>query len=258
MDRRLLFPIVAASAWAQQPVPAPAPSKAEIALRARVEKFFQLQNEKQYSQALTFVSQDSRDDYLASGKPQLVSFSISGVEWLEPKKRARVTVKAKESVLMLGGGPIPFIFNRPTYWKLERGKWMWYLDPEQRFSSPAGRITPGPGSLIGKLDEKGKAPPVEALVRQVEIDKLAVALTKEEPDQSVEITNGLPGSIQLELDSHVQLIKGISVRIVRPNLNPAEKTLVLFHLTGEEKVADTVVVQARPLNKTFEIRVTAN
>ena len=46
MDIRLLFPAVAATAWAQQTSPAAA--KAEQALRERVQRFYQLQQDKKY------------------------------------------------------------------------------------------------------------------------------------------------------------------------------------------------------------------
>ena len=57
IDRRFLFPVAAATAWAQQPSPATA--EAEAALRARAEQFFQLQVDKKYRPAEAMVAEDT-------------------------------------------------------------------------------------------------------------------------------------------------------------------------------------------------------
>ena len=93
MDRRLIFPAVAITAWAQQPPPAP--PEVEAALRARVEQFYQLEIDKKFRQAEAFVAEDTKDDYYNGSKPAIKASSIQKIEWSDNNTRARVTSKAK-------------------------------------------------------------------------------------------------------------------------------------------------------------------
>ncbi|MDE3197914.1 MAG: hypothetical protein KGN84_16315, partial [Acidobacteriota bacterium] len=100
MDRRLLFPAVAATAWAQQASPAAA--EAEKALRDRVQQFYQLQVDKKYRQAEAIVADDTKDLYYEMGKPDIIAFSLGTVELLDGGMKANVLVKAKLRLLMAG------------------------------------------------------------------------------------------------------------------------------------------------------------
>ena len=104
IDRRFLLPLAAATAWAQQPSPEAA--AAEAALRARVEQFFQLQVAKKYRQAEALVAEDSKDSYYEANKYNIKSFRIDKVEFLEGGTHARVTIKAKVTV-MAPAAPCP-------------------------------------------------------------------------------------------------------------------------------------------------------
>src|SRR5580704_7107848 len=93
IDRRFLFPVAAATAWAQQPSPAAA--EAEAALRARAEQFFQLQVDKKYRPAEAMVADDTKDLYYNGKKFNITSFSIEKIEMLDDNAHARLTIKAK-------------------------------------------------------------------------------------------------------------------------------------------------------------------
>jgi len=80
------FPAVAITAWAQQTNPAAA--KAEKALRARVEQFFQLQVDKKFRQVEPMVAADSKDLYYNASKPDLKAFEVQKVELLDHNTRA--------------------------------------------------------------------------------------------------------------------------------------------------------------------------
>src|ERR1700733_2047389 len=121
MDRRLLFPALAVSAWAQQPSPAQA--TAEKALRARVNQFYQLMLDKKYRVAEEMVASESKDDYYDGTKPDIKGFSIEKVELSDRNTRATVIVKWKLQTLFPGAGVMTFEFPATTWWKIENGKW---------------------------------------------------------------------------------------------------------------------------------------
>ena len=78
MDRKLLLPVVAVTAWAQQANPAAV--EAEKAVRARAQEFFDLQVGKKYRQGEAMVAEDSKDDYYNGDKYSFKSFTIQRVE----------------------------------------------------------------------------------------------------------------------------------------------------------------------------------
>jgi hypothetical protein len=262
MDRRFLFPAVAATAWAQQTSPAAA--EAEKALRERVQQFYQLQQDKKYRQAEAFVADDTKDDYYAAKKPNIQGFTIDRIELLDGNTRAKVTIKAKVLVLMMGAGAQIFEMPTPTTWKIENGQWCWYISEEARNATPFGPMkhaADAPGAPA--LDTKGQAPggpehpDLGALQGQISIDTTSVDLTRHKRDQQVTIKNGLPGPIDLEVGPHAGMIHGLSVKVDRTHLETGESAVIQFHLYGEKKLADVVEVVATPLNRVFDIQVTA-
>jgi len=261
MDRRLLFPTVALTAWAQA---SPSAAEAEKALRERVQQFYQLQVDKKYRQAEAMVAEDTKDDYYASKKPDIKGFSIDKVELSPDLKTAKVVIKAKVVVLMMGAGAQTFDLPAQTEWKLEDGEWRWYISQAARVATPFGNLhTAGSDSKSSSLDTKGAAPGgidnpnFIALQSQISISKTSVRLGRRNRDDSVSIKNGLPGAIDLRLDPHVETIKGLDVKLDKTHLAPGETAVVQLHLSGDKKLTDTVDILAQPLNRTLSIDVTA-
>jgi len=261
MDRRILFPAIAATAWAQQSSPDAA--KAEQALRERVQQFYQLQQDEKYRQAESMVADDTKDDYYNSKKPKIRSFSIEKVELTDDNTKAKVVVKFKLLFLVPGAGAQIFDMPTPTTWKLENGEWRWYISAEARAATPFGKMDVGEKKGTGALDTKGQAPGgidnpnVAALQGQISIDATSVSLTRHVRDQNVVITNGLPGPLELKLDPSAQKIEGLTVKIDKTHLDGGEKATVQFHLYGDKKLAGVVEIVALPLNRVFDIEVSA-
>src|SRR4051812_48984270 len=122
MDRRFLFPALAATAWAQQ-APQPAQAATE-ALRDRVQQYYQLMEDKKYRQAEGMVAEESKEDYYVGRKPDLKGFEVMSLD-LTDEHTAKVTVRAKIMMLMPGAGAQIFDMPSPTYWKIEQGVWCW-------------------------------------------------------------------------------------------------------------------------------------
>jgi hypothetical protein len=255
MDRRLLFPAVAITAWAQQTNPAAA--KAEKALRARVEQFYQLQQDKKYRQAEELIASDTKDYYYSSAKADIRSFQIQKIELMDRNREARVTVKVGQVILFPGAGAQIMELPATTTWKLEKGKWSWYVDREALKNTPFGRMKGGDGPVADKLDRTGEAPSLAELMNQVMIDRASVELTDKEPSQTVTITSNLPGLVELKLDPHAETIKGLTVEFSKTQLNQGEKSVISFRAGQGARFSDVVRINALPMNKPFDVQVTA-
>ncbi len=249
------------TAWAQQTSPTAA--EAEKALRDRAQQFYQLQVEKKYRQAEALVADDTKDDYYNSRKPDIKGFTIEKVELAPDMKTAKMIIKAKVVFLMPGAGAQTVDFPTPTEWKLENGEWRWYISQETRVTTPFGKVhTSGSGSATASPDVKGAAPGgidnpnFAALQNQVSISKTSVNLSQSGED-SVSITNGLPGPIDLRLDPHVESINGLEVTLDKTHLASGETAVVRLHLTGDKKLRDRVDIVAQPLNRLLSIEVSA-
>jgi hypothetical protein len=257
MIRRLLFPVLAVTAWAQQA--SPGAVEAEKALRARVEKFYQLQIDKKYRQAEAFVAEDTKDAYVAMGKGDLLAVGIQQVELLADNTRAKVTVKSKSTVMIMGAGRMPFEMPAVTLWKIENGEWVWYIDQDAVRQTPFGEMKP----LSSKGDsgkpnfqDLTKPPDLDALRRQVQIDRLSVGLTDAEPVQVATISNGLPGGIDISLGP--ERVAGVSVSLEKTHLVNGEKGNVVIRKTSQKGGEGLIHVLVSPLNMQFDVRVKAN
>lgn len=254
MDRRLLYPAIAMTAWAQQPS-----QPAAEALRDRVQQYYQLMVEKKYRQAEGMVAEDSRDDYYNGKKPDLKGFQIINLD-LQTPTTAKVTIQAKVVLLMPGAGGQVFDMPTPTYWKLENGGWCWYIPEEVRSATPFGKMQQTAGTAAA-MDMKGAAPGgldnpnVGALVDRITIDKLSVVLTSNEPEQRVTISNGLAGPLDLTLDSHTQNIAGLAVKIAPLHLEAGAQAVVTIRRTGNVRITEVVPVIAEPFHRIFNIQV---
>jgi hypothetical protein len=255
MDRRLLFPAVAITAWAQQPTPSAA--EAEAALRSRVEQFYQLQVDQKFRQAEALVAEDSKDDYYNRAKLNIKGFSIQSIEWLDNGSRARVSVKGRLLVRAAMLANQEFEMVGISSWKIENGQWVWYIDEELASQTPFGRINRTRSAASGNA-----APPsapkvdVATLMSQITLDSTSVTLNASNPVQTITLSNNLSGPITLEL-SNPQL-EGVSIEVEKSELKAGEKSAIRFRLTGETKSSGVVRLVAAPLNKEFEIQVSSN
>jgi hypothetical protein len=256
-DRKLLFPAMAVTAWAQQPSPATA--EAEAALRARAEQFFQLQVDKKYRPAEAMVADDTKDLYYNGKKFNISSFSIEKIELLDDNTRARLTVKAKVTRAIPGFGFVDFDAPAATLWKLENGQWVYYVDQAATVQTPFGPVQEQKGA--GKdapptLSKVGKAPDISTLQSMVKIDRNAVDLSPDSQTETVTVTNDLPGGVDLELQ--YGKVPGVSVELEKKHLEAGEKTVIHFRATSAGKAVGLVHVTVSPIGAQLDIHVNVN
>jgi hypothetical protein len=252
IDRRFLFPVAAATAWAQQPSPAAA--EAEAALRARAEQFFQFQADKKFRQGEALVADDSKDNYYNGNRFNIKSFTIQKIELLDDNTRAQVVIKSRLTVITPIAGPVDLDSVATTLWKLENGQWVWYIEHEPVVQTPFGSVKTQEGKGAAPPAAKpGRAPDISVLRSLVKIDRNAVILTAEAPQQTVTVSNGLPGGVDLELHGRAA---GFRAEMEKKHLEAGETTLIRFTATGGSTGGGVVQVLTSPIDTELDIRVT--
>ena len=91
---------------------------------------------------------------------------------------------------------------------------------------------------------------------RISIDGTAVDFTAEHRDQILVIKNGLPGPIDLHIDPHADMIKGLVLKVDKMHLDSGEQAKVSFHRDGSGTLLDYVQITAMPFSKVFTIKVT--
>ncbi len=246
MDRRLLFPAIAVTALAQQVSPATA--EAEKAVRARAEKFLQLEQAKNYRGAWALVADDTQDFFFNGGRPDIISFTIDKVEVTDNNTRARVMFKIKRTVPIPGMGIQTFDLPGASTWKFENGDWYWYVN-QTTIDTPFGRINVAKGATGGTTPSTPGMPSLASLKSQVSIDKTTVSLSEGGPVQTVAITNDMTGPVTLEVQSAG--IAGLIVELDSKQVGSKQKGTVSFSAKPGTKPAGTVGIDVQPLGSTL-------
>ncbi len=260
MDKRFLFPALAATLCAQTPAPVPdvvPRSRAEADLLARAQKFYQLEVEKKFRQAMLLVADDSQD-YFFGASPNLQGFHINSVEIVDD---SHAKVNFTGTVMMLAPGMVgrPFDTSGTSTWKMENGQWAWYVD-QKEIDTPFGKIKPTSGtesagvSDVMKKLSAGNALTPESLMEQVKIDRTSVELSSEAP-QTVKITNGLPGPITVEVNA--DRVPGLTVTADRKNADAQQAVTLSFQAVAGKRPMGTVGIEVQPVGTHFDIVVTS-
>ncbi len=256
MDRRLLFPAIAMTAAAQ--TVSPATQRAEKALRARAEQFYRLELAKSFRQAEALVADDSKDYFYNSGKPNFKGVKIENIEFTDKNTRAIVHLNVSVELLAPGIGAQVFSAPSTSNWKLEKGQWVWYFDKESSMATPFGKMKfgdpkPGGGSIMDLAGKTSGTSP-ESLGSLLSVDRRTVALTAEAPDQTVTISNGLPGPITLSLGG--EPIDGITAELEKKDVKAGEKAVLHVRRSTNSRSSGTLTLTALPLGTEFYIVVT--
>ena len=234
---------------------------AEKALRARAEQFYQLEVEKKFRQADAFVAEETKDLYFNSAKPNIQSFSLGKIELSDGNTKARVTVKAKSTVMMIGAGELPLETSAVALWKIEKGKWVWYVDPHAPIETPFGKMS-FPGSSNPSIATPnaaaafGKVPDLDAIKQQVAIDRTSLVLTRDKPSDTVTITNSMPGFVEVSLTP--SKIQGVEATLETGHVGAGEKAVVHIRSTGSSRADGNIHLSVEPLGVEYDVHVQAN
>ena len=230
MSRLLLFALLPVALCAQAPADLfnKPPTEVDAALRARITEFLQYHVKQQFRQAEALVAEDTKDFFYSHNKPQYLTFEITRIEYSKDFTHAKATIVVEQFVMMPGFTDKPMKIPQPSTWKLEGGKWCWYVDPESIRETPFGKMNPGAGTTPRGLPTVLPTSADFALGK-VKADKASITLRPGD-SQQVKVTNTAPGIMDLTL---VGFPQGIDAKLDRTTLK-ANETAVLTLQAGKD------------------------
>jgi hypothetical protein len=228
------------------------PADIDEALRARIKQFYQYHVTGEYRKAESLVAEDTKDYFYTHNKPKYLGFEITRIDYSDHFTKAKAIVLCEQDITM------PMISGRfkaptPSTWKIEDGKWVWYVDPESIGSSPFGKMKPGPETppSAGTGFSMSSMPSsTDFLYKQVTVDRKELTLKPGEAG-SVTVSNAAPGQMTLLIPSQPA---GFEAKIDKSTLQSGEKAVVT--VTAKEGAKpETLRLQVDPIGQILTIQL---
>ena len=162
--------------------------KVDKALRERITQFYQRQVERRYRDAEQFVAADTKDYFYSANKADYLSCAFDHIEYLSDAKRAKAWVQCERTIMFPGFAGQVLKMPVISTWKLEKGKWFWYVDQKGPVDTPFGQIksgAPGGQQPAGSGAAPFSIPTVDVALNKVKADKTALTL---KPGGKAEVT----------------------------------------------------------------------
>ncbi|MBK9166837.1 MAG: hypothetical protein IPM24_05160 [Bryobacterales bacterium] len=237
-----------------------APPAVDAALRERIAGFYQAHVDGKFRDADQYVAEDTKDFFFERSKPRYLSFEIQRIDYTnEQFTAATATMLVEQNIMVPGFAGKPVKIPVPSHWKVESdGQWYWWVDQSKLNVTPFGEMKPGPGARTGRLPDK--LPTVEDIHKAVRANREAVALSASMAGlETVEIANGLPGPVRLELA--MGQIRGISASLDKTSLASGETAVLTFNSEGSvsrqyQSRMHLVTVRVHPTNQTISLKLT--
>ncbi len=194
-----------------------APPEVDQALRARVKTFFQLHTEGKFRAADDLVAEDSKDNFFAAQKTRYKAFEIGKITYSDNFTKA-IAVVACNSEWAFQGMRVPVVIPITSYWKIEKGDWFWYTPPPGPVQTAFGTMHYGDPSAKAPVLPANPAALATGILGQVRASRSQVELPSDKPaHEEVQIDNGMPGHIHLELDC--KTFEGLKVSLDKTDLD---------------------------------------
>ncbi len=281
----LLIPLtLSAQALADYSVPeSAAPAEVVKALRERVTEFFGYHIGPVNRKAIDLVAEDTKDYYFGSGKVQFLGVAIMGVDFTKDLQRASVRLETTQNWQVQ---QYTTVATTPvvTSWKMEDGKWVWFLDNQAliQATTPMGATRPPPPAIDslavpdkilnadGTLNlPKDFAAPERvaaqgmAIIKQGGLDKDSVTLTLGKAgEDKVTFVNGYGGQVSLNL-YEAPKVPGLTITLNKKDLLANENGVVSFVYTPPADAAPaptgrqyTLRLNVVPFNLELPIKLT--
>lgn len=254
MHRFALFALFTAAVFSQSndPFKPKPPAAVDAALRARAQEFFDLHVKGEFRKAEALVAEDTKDFFYKGNKPRYISCNLSKIDYSDNFTKANVVMVCDMYIMMPGFGNQKMKVPTPSAWKLEDGKWAWWVDQDALRNTPWGRMTPG-------AFPPGDAPPppsipafptAEALFKQIQLDKNQVSLKSGETAQ-VTVLNGAPGLTTLTLPG---ALPGVDAKLDKSALTSGGKAIVTIR-AGKGATSGVLNVQVEQTGQVLPIQV---
>ena len=253
MLRLTILAMFAAACLAQNPADLfnKPPVEVDQALRARINEFYDLHMKKQFRKAEELVAEDTKDFFYSHDKPAYLSFEIKDIKYSDEFKKAKATVLCEQRVMFPGFADKPVKFPIPSTWKVENGKWVWYVDQESLRQSPFGKMTAGPESSGGGSGLPAAIPSdFRFILKQVRLEKDSVELKPGETVQ-VMIANGAPGPMRISI---VEGMDGIDAKLAQGDMKAGEKVALTLR-AGNKPASGVIQIRVEQTDEILPIRV---
>ncbi|MEO8050733.1 MAG: hypothetical protein ABI833_09990 [Acidobacteriota bacterium] len=241
-----------------------APPEVDQALRTRANAFLEFQRKGDFRKAYDLVAEDSKDYYFSASKEKSTSFTIDEVQFGADLSTAAVRLTVKREML-LAGHPVEMPQLLISYWKLEKGEWVWYHDPSKDVTAtiigdvPAAPVeTTNESPLPKDLSQKAAIAAAGTIIApRAAIDKKIVSfLVGKGATEQVTFHNSNPGPIRVQAE-----VRGVAdTMTVEPNdvlVNP--KADVSFKITykplSESSMRGAVLFTLEPFGSTYVLPV---
>ena len=232
------------------------PDDVDQALRARIKEFYGYHISGQPRKAEALVAEDTKDFYYAANKPAYTHCEIRQIQYSENFTKAKATMLCGMYVMVPGFTDKPLDVPLPSTWKIEDGKWMWYVSQEARRASGMGlQMKPGPPVYTGQSDPNTHALPQipttpDFLFSLVKVDKREVELKRGESVQ-VSIANTSPGVMHLDVSGK---IAGVEATLDNPSPKGNEKSTLTLK-AGPDAESGTLDLVVNPIEQLIPIHV---
>jgi len=252
MLRIALLAALAAVSFAQDAPDAPKPPAAvDEALRARITEFYQYHVTEEYRKAEKLVAEDSEDFFYVHNKPHYLNFEIKTIAYSDNFKKAKVSVLCEQYFNGIGFAGKPMKSPSTSTWKLENGKWMWYVDQDELSKGPFGKMANAGSKAAPGTTVPDKIPTDPGFVLgKVKMDKDTLTV---KPDSSFEVTivNQSAGTVSLTLE---QRLPGFQITMDKANLNTGEKCVVTLK-TNENPHRGDITFLVNPTGEILSLAI---
>ena len=245
----VLFAVVLRAQNPDNPFDRP-PANVDQALRERITQFYQSHVTKEYRKVEALVAPDTKEFFYSHNKPGYLSFEIVRIEYSEHFTRAKATVLCEQYVMMVGFADKPVKVPTPSTWKLEKGKWYWYVDQNAMRDTPFGRMTAGPASPTGGPLPGAIPSDPTPFLKLVRADKDAVSLKPGQAEQ-VTIANKAPGIMSVTILGE---IPGVEAKLDHSTLQIGDKT-VLSLRAGDRAESGLLSIKVDQTGEILSIKV---
>ncbi|HCC55746.1 MAG TPA: hypothetical protein DEQ47_00500 [Solibacterales bacterium] len=223
-----------------------------------MDAFYKLAVDHKFREMEALVAPESRDDYYAGDKPDILDYRVEGVQWLEGGKKANVTMVSKVHTRHIKTGDEINEVPYASHWELVKGTWYWYLPHVNRRVTAFGQMKVDPEkaaqSHLNLKELIRKGPDMAELMNGVRAGATTVELDQEAgASASVVLTNKLPGTVDLVLAPPIGV--GFTSTLSAETLKSGEQaTLTLHSIPGIKRDA-SVGIQVRPTGQSLVIQV---
>jgi hypothetical protein len=251
-----------AAALHAQTMPAPSekpPAKVDQELRARVNQFYQDFVKGQFSDAESLVAPETKNYFVAIKKEQYVSCEIKRVDYSDKFKLADVDTECARNIMFEGFVGHPMKYQMGSQWKLEHGKWYWWVDPTAQRVTPFGMM----GPLMAAMGAAVPASPPPAIPAPADLASPNVALHKVKADkeslslkagESADLTfvNTALGPMSISL--HGAAPEGIEVTPTHADMEQNAKAAITVKV-HEGAPSAILVFQVMPTQEAISVKV---